>query len=463
LQLPTVLPTHSIKEEIRRQRDLLWRERWARMPLSVLAISMTTIYLPIWVAVVCAVLNLGAELSSMLYLRALDPRRHPSRYHLVIACVAAMEFFYALPAILIWQGDENYAKAFAVGMLSTTLMQMIRVRSIHMPFGYFALAAVGVPGLLGNAVYWIGVGNYAGLAASTVAATGALFYTFITMKSNNRLHVAAALDRLAAVDSSNAKSRFLAQMSHELRTPMNAILGMGHAELRRTKDTLSQNRLSVLIASAEGLSTILDDILDMSAIESGRLPIRPKQMIPEQEMMAVLNLFQPAITNAGLALTYTVSSPLRAQWLLDPQRLRQCMSNLLSNALKNTSHGSINVTADLDLRPPPQAGAIHAGDAIMRIEVTDTGPGIPDHRHRSLFEPFSQARKPQVGAESNGLGLSICRKMARQMGGDVTIAPNIEGKTGARFILTLQLGRPAPGTKAASEPDAPRLRPPQPA
>jgi signal transduction histidine kinase/ActR/RegA family two-component response regulator len=444
-------PPHSIKEEIRRQRDLLWRERGARLPLAVMAILLTTIYLPVWVAAVCAALNLGSELASMQYMRALEPRRHPRRYRFVIACVVAMEFFYVLPPILIWQADTNFAKPFAIGMLSTTLIQMIGVRSIHMRFGYYALAAVAIPSLLGNAYYWIEIGNYAGLAASTVAVSGALFYTFITMKSNNRLHTTAANDRAAALESSKAKSRFLAQMSHELRTPLNAILGMGHAEQRRSKDTLSQNRLSVLISAAEGLSTILDDILDMSAIEAGRLPIRPEQVIPEQAVLAVLNLFQPAITEAGLLLTHRIDPQLGTDWLLDPQRLRQCMSNLLSNALKNTSIGSIRVTADL--------AADAAGMAQMRVEISDTGPGIPSHQHATLFEPFSQARRPQIGGESHGLGLSICRVMARQMGGDVTIVPNTEGQSGARFILTLQLAPPNPQAQTKAAADMPADRP----
>jgi CheY-like chemotaxis protein len=110
------------------------------------------------------------------------------------------------------------------------------------------------------------------------------------------------------------------------------------------------------------------------------------------------------------------------------------MSNLLSNALKNTSHGGIHVAAQLI------GSATNA--PMLRIEVTDTGPGIPSHLHRTLFEPFSQARKPKAGAESNGLGLSICRTMAQQMGGDLTIAPNREGESGAQFVLTLTLAHP---------------------
>ncbi|WP_050522544.1 response regulator [Pseudorhodobacter wandonensis] len=424
----------NAKEEIKRQHDLLWRERWGRLPLTMLGIALTTIYLPLWIALVIGIMVLGAEIASMRYMRALDPRRHPARYLFVIFCTFVMELFFSLSAALIWQVDDDYAKPFAVGIIMVTLMQIISARTIHMAFGYVGFTAVALVTLVGNAVYWLGFDDYLGLGVSTLAANAVLIYTLIAMHSNNTLHRTAALDRKAALASNNAKSRFLAQMSHELRTPMNAILGMGHAEQRRAKDALSQNRLAVLISAAEGLSTILDDILDMSAIEAGRLPIRTERVVPSTEVLAVANLFQPAITEAGLALTHKIDPQLGKEWLLDPKRLRQCMSNLLSNALKNTQDGGIHVLADLasDASGAPQ----------MRIEISDTGPGVPSHLHRSLFAPFSQAYRPLGGTESNGLGLSICRTMARQMGGDLTLAGNTEGQSGARFILTLKLGLP---------------------
>ncbi len=429
--MPMLKNGPTVIEEIKRQRDLLWGERWGRLPLTVLALALTMLYLPVWFSLLCLALDIGAELLAMHYMRALDPKRHPKRYGFVMVCMFLMEFSYSLPALLIWQGDENYAKSFAVGMIMTTLMQIISARTIHMPFGYIGFAAVALPALAGNAFYWINNDNVPGLIFSTIAAVGALAYTLIAMKSNNRLHRAAALDRKAAQASNRAKSRFLAQMSHELRTPLNAILGMGHAEQRRNKDALSQNRLSVLIIAAEGLSTILDDILDMSAIEEGRLPIRPQQVIPSEQISATLALFHPGVSEAGLRLTHDISPQLGTAWMLDPQRLRQCMSNLLSNAVKNTKHGGIHVTARLiaqQQRPP-----------MLSVEIADTGPGIPNHLHRLMFEPLSQARRPADGAESNGLGLSICRSMARQMGGDLIIRPNKPGQSGARFVLTLQL------------------------
>ena len=426
---------HSTTEEIRRQLDLLWRERWGRLPLTCLALLLTVIYLPLWFSMLCLVIDIGAELLSMHYMRALDPKRHAKRYSFVLACMFVMQFAYTLPASLIWMGDTNYAKALAVGLILTTLMQLISARTIHMPFGYMGFAAVALPALVANTAYWLGKDDYMGLAFSSVATLGCLTYTMIAMLSNHRLHRTAARDRQVALDSTHAKGRFLAQMSHELRTPLNAILGMGHAELRRNRDTLAQNRLSVLIASAEGLSTILDDILDMSAIEAGRLPIRPQPVLPSEEISTTLALFQPGIHEAGLKLTSDIGAGLERVWLLDPQRMRQCLSNLLSNALKNTLRGGIHVTAR-----QTQDGA---GFFLLHIEVADTGQGIPSQLHRTLFDPFVLSRTPRPGAESNGLGLSISRTMAQQMGGDLIIAPNTPEQIGARFILTLRLGLPA--------------------
>jgi signal transduction histidine kinase/CheY-like chemotaxis protein len=428
-------PEDPVIEEIKRQRDLLVHEAWGRLPLTLLAVMMTTIYLPVWVAATCAALNVAAECGAMRYMRGLVPHRHPRRYNFVVFCSVALEFFYVLPAVLVWQLDANYAKAFAMGMLCITLVQMIAVRTIHMRFGSATLLGAGLPAVVGNTVFWVQIDGYWGLLSSSLALLGGMAYTLLAMQSSNHMHQRAARDRAVALDSAKAKSRFLAQMSHELRTPLNAILGMGHAELRRSTDTLAQNRLSVLIASAEGLSTILDDILDMSAIEAGRLPIRPQAVSPSAEIAATLALFLPGVTAAGLTLHQDIDAALDPVWMVDPQRLQQCLSNLLSNALKNTLRGGIHVSA----RTEAGAGKGDA-DTLLVVTVSDTGQGIPFHFHRTLFEPFVQARTPRAGTESNGLGLSISRTMARQMGGDLTIAPNAPDQSGARFILSLGLG-----------------------
>lgn len=441
--------TASTKAEISRQLDLIRGERWGRISLSVIAFALTAIYLPVWLALTCGVLNVTADLLGMRYMRALDPRRHQLRYRFVKVCVFFREFFITLPPALIWLQDENYAKAFAVGVASSVLLQLAMARAIFMPFGYAGIAGVALPILVSNTYFWMEKGDWGGFTISTVAALAAISYTIIAMHSNNRLHRNSARDRASALEGDKAKSRFLAQMSHELRTPLNAILGMGHAELRRNKDALSQKRLSVLIASAEGLSTILDDILDLSAVQAGRLPIRPIPAIPRDEILAMLGLFQPGIDAAGLHLGTDISPELSRIAMLDTQRLRQCLSNLMSNALKHTEKGEICVSA----RTVPAPSGL---STLLRIEVRDTGPGIPDALHRAVFEPFGATRDFDntrgPAQESNGLGLSICRAMARQMGGDLILEPNLpDTEKGACFVLTLKLAA-APAGAIANRP-----------
>lgn len=422
----------SSLSEISRQLELIRSERGSRILLSVLAMLLTAIYLPVWIVILCILGNVTGDVLSMRYMRALSPTRHPVRYRSVMALVFLREFSYTLSAAFVWQHPENYGHSLAVGMIMAQLLQLAMVRAIHIPFGYVGMSAIALLTFASNTYYWTRVDiNTTGLLVSTIAASAAFAYTLLTMRANHRLHSNFATDRAEALAGDKAKSRFLAQMSHELRTPLNAIMGMGHAELRRNRDALSQNRLSVLISAAEGLSTILDDILDMSAIEAGQLPIRPQLVAPKTEIAASLALFQPGIAEAGLELTQDIGAHLDRDWKLDPQRLRQCMTNLMSNAIKNTPQGGIHVSAYL----LPQLD----GASMLCVEVADSGPGIPSNLHRSVFEPFSQSRKAKPGAESNGLGLSICRAMARQMGGDLTIGPNVPGKSGARFILTLAM------------------------
>ena len=443
------------RHEIKRQLDLFWGERWGRIAVATGSLSLTAIFLPWWVTVFCIVLDIAAEFIGLHYMRALEPKRHPKRYCVVLGCQFAVELAYSLPATLIWHSDLPYCRAFAVGLAMAALMSMASTRSIHIPFGLAGLVGVALPIFVGNTVFWLPSGDYIGLLVSTLCIGAVIGYTLLVMRSNHRLHLASAADKTAALAAERAKSRFLAQMSHELRTPLNAILGMGHAELGRNKDALSQSRLSVLISAADGLSAILDDILDLSAIQAGRLPIRPTLASPSAEITATLSLFQPGIEAARLALRSDIAPVLTEHSLFDTQRLRQCLSNILSNALKHTKEGEIRLCARL-LEP-------ERGRKILEITIGDTGPGVSGKRRETVFEPFSgiwgrSAAAIASGPDSNGLGLSICRAMARQMGGDVVLVtdPAQTLTTGANFILTLALETPSAEDAASAilEPEA---------
>lgn len=419
----------DLRDELARQYRILMKDAPVRLAATTVAYILTSLFLPVPVILICYAINLGGEIMSAVALKDLDPVKNPGRYRACLIWVFILELGFSIVPALMWHIDGPYMKAFAVGLSVTSLMHVSTVRSIHLPMALTGLAAIASAAIISNGLLWINAGDWAALAYTTVCAVAGLGYGAGAILSNNQLHKETARGRSEAQAANAAKGAFLAQMSHELRTPLNAILGMGHAELRRTDDPISAERLSVLISSAQGLSTILDDILDMSAIQGGHLPIRRHAINLRAEITATAALFRPQIEQAGLVLVLDLDADLPDWALMDDQRLRQCLSNLISNALKNTPDGSITLRA---LRTVARAGTPQ-----LRIEVVDTGPGISPDIAAAIFEPFIRGPGTSLGT---GLGLSISRALAQQMGGDLQLEHPKPGEpAGARFILTLAL------------------------
>ncbi len=419
----------ELRDELARQYSILRKDAPVRFATTTLAYGLSSLYLPLTTILICYAANLLGEIMSMRQLRDLDPVKDPSRYRSCLIWVFVLELAFSVIPASIWHVDGAYTKAFAVGLSVSAILHVSTVRAIHLPMGLTGIAAIGLAVLTSNTLLWVMLNDMASLAFSTVGAIAGLSYPLGAILSNNKLHRETARGRTDAQAANAAKGVFLAQMSHELRTPLNAILGMGHAELRRTKDPVSVDRLSVLISSAEGLSTILDDILDMSALQGGYVPIRPKAMSLRSEISSTTALFRPQIDEAGLSLVLNLPESLPQWVMMDPQRLRQCLSNLLSNAVKNTAQGKISVSA--------WESSTENGSPILRIEVADTGPGIAPNIAQAMFEPFVRGPGTSLGT---GLGLSITRALAHQMGGDLQLHQPLAGEPkGARFILSLAL------------------------
>lgn len=419
----------ELRDELARQYRILMKDAPARLAATTLAYALTSIFLPLFVICTCFAVNLGGEIMSALALKNLDPVKNPGRYRACLIWVFILDLGFSIVPAMIWHLEGPYMKALAVALSVTSLMHVSTVRSIHLPMAFTGFAAIASAAITSNALLWIQKGDWAGLTYTTVCAIAGLGYGIGAILSNNQLHKETARGRAEAQAANAAKGAFLAQMSHELRTPLNAILGMGHAELRRTQDPISAERLSVLISSAQGLSTILDDILDMSAIQGGHLPIRRHAINLRAEITATAALFRPQIEQAGLVLVLDLPANLPAWALMDDQRLRQCLSNLISNALKNTDEGCITLRA--------RRSVSSGGVPLLRIEVIDTGPGIAPDIAQAMFEPFIRGPGTSLGT---GLGLSISRALALQMGGDLQLEQPKPGQpAGAHFILTLAL------------------------
>lgn len=231
----------------------------------------------------------------------------------------------------------------------------------------------------------------------------------------------------AAEEASEAKTRFLASMSHELRTPMAAILG--YTELLATRvDPSSRRMLEVIQRNGEDMVAMLNDILDLAKVEEGRVDLVLEPLSPVRLVRDLGSLMEPRARSKSLAfeITYTGEIPLSLR--SDVVRIRQILTNLLTNAIKFTSTGSVRLQVDGRPRDP---------EPTLSFDVVDTGIGIPEERLDSIFEPFEQLQATVDGRSGTGLGLTISRRLARALGGDVTVESTVGA--GSRFRLALPI------------------------
>ncbi len=272
------------------------------------------------------------------------------------------------------------------------------------------------------------------LAATVAMALMLVILTLQGYRSKKKSNIRLAQAQKEAEAANEAKSNFLANMSHELRTPLNAILG--YSQILAANDELpetSAKQLAIVNRSGEHLLAMINDVLDISKIEAGRIELEAVSFDLPQVLAEVSEMLRVRAQAANLSFIVDTEPDMVRFVHGDMRKLRQILINLLGNAVKFTSAGGVSLRA----KTQPMAG--DPARLTLRLNIEDSGPGIAEAQLASIFEPFVQVAQNYGDAKGTGLGLSITKSFVEQMGGEINVESTL-GK-GTRFRIKLPLER----------------------
>ena len=284
--------------------------------------------------------------------------------------------------------------------------------------------AVRIANLYRFGLYLLLTGLVIAIAASTIS----------------KLRTAAANLRKATADAqvaNKAKSQFLSNMSHELRTPLNIILGFVQLIARNgSLNPQQQDYLESIDQSGEHLLSLINDVLEMSKIEAGKISLNPNDFNLHGLLESIHTMFQFKAHSKGLQLSLNKAENLPQYVFADESKLRQVLANLVGNAVKFTQAGSIHLRARADSEPTKSKSTPLQNSVILHFEIEDTGSGIPTEDIEGLFDPFVQANNQTARTEGTGLGLPISRRFIEMMGGEISLSSQVG--VGSQFVFSVK-------------------------
>lgn len=367
---------------------------------------------------------------------------HVTAYHLFHLEPQKLIYFVLLALVFATSAPSRRVANVSVGAALVSLVFIARGAPGDMVNQYLFVGLAGAFAAVGMSTLMRGVVGREVRARLASQALNDELERELT--ENRRLRTEAQALALAAEKANRAKSEFLATMSHEIRTPLNGVLGMAQIMASGELQVDQRRRLETITASGQSLLSLINTILDVSRIEDGKMEIVEGPFDLTAQMNTLRLLYGGLARDKHLDFSLEVS-PTVAGWRQgDGERLRQVLSNLISNAIKFTDSGAVRVTLDGD-------------DQGLVVRVLDTGVGIPEAQRERLFTKFAQldsSSTRRVGG--SGLGLAICKSLAELMGGEIRFLAPAEG--GACFELTLPMARIDP-PPAVAAPPAPALAP----
>jgi signal transduction histidine kinase/ActR/RegA family two-component response regulator len=410
----------------------MWPRIVASAAVAAVAVqSMPALWVAAWIATIWIGLLVGIRLIGELE-HGPAPAAQKRLTRLVSFNTVVSTVLQAGILVVIWARGDDLGRAFAI--IAAFVGSAYVLLQYYSDLGRFRLLLAPYVGTFLYIAFDLsrGAGWRMTAIVTCVAALVSMtnfFFLSRRLLDRSRSSLRQARQRaqqgeLAAESANAAKSTFLATMSHEIRTPLNGVLGMAQAMAGDELSDRQRDRLSVIHRSGEALLAILNDVLDLSKIEAGKLELEQLEFELAEVARGAYSAFTALANKKGLSFALDIEEA-RGRYIGDPTRLRQILYNLISNALKFTEQGEIRVNARRD------------GD-ILEVSVRDTGVGIPPESLSKLFAKFDQLDSSTTRRfGGTGLGLAICRELAQLMGGEISVISDLG--LGSTFILRAPL------------------------